>query len=134
MALAEKVERLRNVPLFASLDDEAIGLVASVANDYEAPAGRVMIEPKQSGTGMFVIEDGTVRTELRGGATRTLGPGDCFGEIALLSSDGDRTARVRAETDVRCIAIGREDFRHLLEREPRIALALLEVLAERLAG
>lgn len=134
MSLAAKVDRLREVPLFANLDDDALGLVASVANDYAAPAGRVMIEPKQSGSGMFVIDDGTARAELRGGSTRTLGPGDCFGEIALLRGDGDRTARVRAETDVRCLAIARDDFRHLLEREPRIALALLEVLADRLAN
>ena len=133
MSLAARVEQLRRVDLFSQLDDDALGLVASVANEFEAPPGRVLVEPKQSGTGMFLIADGTARAELRGGKTRTLGPGDCFGELALLRPDGDRTARVRAETALRCLAIGRDDFRHLLEREPRIAVSLLEVLAERLA-
>ena len=134
MALAARVERLRSVPLFARLDDEALALVASVAREFEAPAGRVLTEPKQTGSGMFVIDDGEARAEMRGGATRTLGGGDCFGELALLVRDGGRTARVSAVTDVRCLAIARDDFYHLLEREPRIALSLLEVLAERLAN
>ena len=42
-------------------------------------------------------------------------------------------ARVRAETDVRCLAIGREDFARLLDSEPRIAVAMLPVLARRLS-
>jgi CRP-like cAMP-binding protein len=82
---------------------------------------------------MFAITEGQARVERRGGSTRTLGPGECFGELALLTPEGERTARVRAETDLRCLAIAREDFRELLEREPRIALSLLGVLAARLA-
>jgi CRP-like cAMP-binding protein len=82
---------------------------------------------------MFAIEDGRATVELRGGGTRHLGAGDCFGELALLTPEGRRTARVRAATDLKCLALSREDFRELLEREPRIALALLEVLALRLA-
>jgi CRP-like cAMP-binding protein len=82
---------------------------------------------------MFVVTDGDARVELRGGTERKLHAGECFGELALLITDGTRTARVRAETDVRCLAISRDDFRHLLEREPRLAISLLEVLAERLA-
>jgi CRP/FNR family transcriptional regulator, cyclic AMP receptor protein len=134
MSLAARVERLRSVSLFSRLDDEALALVASVARDFEAPAGRVLTEPKQTGAGMFVIEDGEARAEMRGGATRTLGGGECFGELALLVPDGARTARVSAVTNVRCVAIDRQDFHHLLEREPRIAISLLQVLAERLAN
>jgi CRP-like cAMP-binding protein len=133
MTLAARTERLRKVSLFSALDDEALALVASVAREFDAPAGRVLAEPKQSGAGMFVIEEGKVRAELRGGSTRTLSDGECFGELALLVSDGARTARVSAVTDVRCLAIARDDFHHLLEREPRIAVSLLEILAERLS-
>jgi len=131
--LSQRVERLRTVELFSSLDDEALALVASLARELDAPAGRVLAEPKQQGSGMFAIVEGRAIAELRGGATRELGPGESFGELALLTPDGERTARVRAETPVRCLAIARDDFRHLLEREPRIALSLLEVLAIRLA-
>ena len=131
--LAERVERLRSISLFSSLDDEALGLVASVAVDVDIPAGRVITEPKQPGSGMFAIEDGRAEVQLRGGATRGLGPGDCFGELALLTREAQRTARVFARTDLRCLAIAREDFLYLLEREPQIAIVLLETLAGRLA-
>jgi CRP/FNR family transcriptional regulator, cyclic AMP receptor protein len=131
--LAERVERLRSIELFSRLDHEALALVASLASELEAPAGLVLAEPKQPGSGMFAITEGRATAELRGGSTRELGPGDCFGELALVIPEGTRTARVRAETDLRCLAIAREDFRELLEREPRIALSMLEVLASRLA-
>jgi CRP-like cAMP-binding protein len=131
--LTERVERLRSIDLFSQLDPEALGLVASLAADVDVPAGSILTHPKQPGTGMFAIEDGRAIVELRGGETRHLGPGDCFGELALLTPEGRRTARVRAATDLKCLALSREDFRELLEREPRIALTLLEVLALRLA-
>ena len=133
-ALTDRVERLRSIDLFSSLDHDALALVASLASEFEVPAGSVVAEPKQPGSGMFAIEDGVARAEMRGGDRRRLQAGDCFGELALLTEGGRRTARVRAETDLRGFAIAREDFRHLLEREPRIALTLLEVLATRLAG
>jgi CRP/FNR family cyclic AMP-dependent transcriptional regulator len=131
--LAERVERLRTIDLFSRLDHEALALVASLASELDVPAGLVLAEPKQPGSGMFAITEGRATAELRGGSTRELGPGDCFGELALVTPEGTRTARVRAETDLRCLAIAREDFRELLEREPRIALSMLEVLAARLA-
>jgi CRP-like cAMP-binding protein len=131
--LSERVEQLRSIDLFSQLDPEALGLVASLAVDVDVPAGSILTHPKQPGTGMFAIEDGRATVELRGGGTRHLGAGDCFGELALLTPEGRRTARVRAATDLKCLALSREDFRELLEREPRIALALLEVLALRLA-
>jgi CRP-like cAMP-binding protein len=132
-ALAERVQRLRRVDLFSTLDDDALGLVASLGTEVDAPAGKVLTQHQQPGTGMFVIDEGRAVVELRGGRERELGPGDCFGELALLTAEGERTARVRAETKLRCYAIARDDFQELLEREPRIAVALLTVLASRLA-
>jgi len=131
--LAVRVERLRSIELFSSLDDEALGLVASLASAFQVRAGQVVAEPKQPGSGMFAIEEGHATVDLRGGAHRRLEPGQCFGELALLTESGTRTARVRAETDLRGFAVSRPDFRDLIEREPRIALTLLEVLARRLS-
>jgi CRP/FNR family transcriptional regulator, cyclic AMP receptor protein len=132
--LSERVERLRSIDLFSNLDAETLGLVASLAVDVSVPAGSILTHPRQPGTGMFAIESGRATAEMRGGAKRMLGPGDCFGELALLTREGARTARVRAETDLECLALSRDDFRDLLEREPQISLALLEVLASRLAN
>ena len=132
-SISERVERLRSIDLFADLDGEALALVASLAVDVEVPAGSILTHPKHAGTGMFAIEDGTATAQLRGGNTRRLGRGDCFGELALLTSDGERTARVRADSDLRCFVLKRDDFAELLDREPKIARALLGVLAARLA-
>lgn len=81
---------------------------------------------------MFVIQEGRVAVELRG-VTLELGPGDFFGELALLVDGGARVARVRATTAVRCITVPREDFLALVESEPTFALHLLRELARRLA-
>lgn len=133
-SVGERVERLRSIDLFADLDDEALALVASLAVDVELPAGSILTHPTHAGTGMFAIEHGAATVHLRGGDTRRLGPGDCFGELALLTADGERTARVRADSELRCFVLARDDFADLLDREPKIARALLSVLAARLAN
>jgi CRP-like cAMP-binding protein len=81
---------------------------------------------------MFVILDGTLRADVRD-RDAELGPGEFVGELSLLVDDIPRTVRVRAETPVRVLAINRADFRALLESQPRIAMAMLRVVATRLA-
>jgi voltage-gated potassium channel len=126
------IEKLRAIPLFADLDDTALARVGGLVSEVEAPAGQVIVEHGQPGSGMFLLEEGTVSVELPGGAIE-LGAGEFFGELAILADGVTRTARVRAATDVRCLVIGRPDFGKLLEAEPRIAVAMLPVLARRLA-
>jgi len=110
----------------------AIERILACSAERVALQGEVLALPNDPGSGMFVIEEGTVAVELRSG-TIELGPGDFFGELALLVEDGARVARVRATSPVRCISIPREDFLALVETEPRFALALLRELARRLA-
>ena len=126
-----RLERLRSVPLFAGLSRRALQDVAGAAKEIEAPAGQVLVQPRTKGSGMFVIEDGTVVVEKRGWKTE-LGPGEFFGELALLNSRGERTARVRAKTDVRCLALSRRDFVRLLEQDAKLAITMLETVAGRL--
>jgi len=125
-------ERLRRVPLFAELDDDELERVAAVASEFEVPAGHVLIEHGQPGSGMFCITDGSVTVELPGGAVE-LGPGEFVGELALLADGITRIARVRATTPVKGLALGRAAFAELLEREPHVAVCMLPVLARRLA-
>jgi len=117
--------------LFAGLDTAAMADLAGYMTPFEAPAGQVLVEIGQPGSGLFVIQDGKVQVELSGRALMR-GPGDFFGEIALLT-DRPRTARIRATTDVRCWALARKDFARLLEDHPRIAVRMLPVLADKLA-
>lgn len=125
-------ERLRRIPLFAGLADDALGRVAAVATELECPAGTVLAQADDPGSGMYVVEEGTVAVEARGGFRTELGAGEFVGELTLLVPGAHRVARVRAATDVRCLAISRQDFTGLLEQEPRIALAMLPAVARRL--
>jgi CRP-like cAMP-binding protein len=77
---------------------------------------------------MFVLEQGQAVVEAPEGK-RNIGPGDIFGERALLGDDIERTARVRAETDVRCLAISRPGIERLLAEDPGFAERLRQVSA-----
>jgi CRP-like cAMP-binding protein len=126
-------DQLRNVPLFVEADEAQLVRIAEVATAFEVPAGRVLAERGQPGSGMFVLLEGTVEVDVPGLDPIELGPGDFVGELSLLT-ESDRLARVRALTPVRGLAIGRAAFHALINDEPRIALAMLPVLARRLAA
>ena len=133
MTLEERVEALAGVPLFEGLDGPSLEAIARTAGEVEAPAGQVLIEPRMKGSGMFMLLEGLATVDVRGKRAKELEPGACFGELALLTPDGVRTARVRAKTAVRCLAVRRDDFQEMLLAQPKLALALLEVVAARAA-
>jgi len=128
----DDLARLRGLPLFAALSDDALRRLQGLVVELEVAAGQTLARADDPGSGMFVIEEGTVVVEGRGEHVIELGPGEFVGELALLVPESTRAARVRAKTDVRCLAIGRSEFEQLLEDEPRIALAMLPVVARRL--
>jgi CRP-like cAMP-binding protein len=130
---AARVAALRSVGLFGELSETSLRQIARVVSEVDCPAGRVLIERGQKGAGMFVVLDGKVVVAAPGKRSVELGPGEVVGELALLTSSGVRTARVTAKTPVRCLALARTDFSRLLEAEPRLARALLRVMADRLA-
>jgi CRP-like cAMP-binding protein len=126
------INDLHALPLLAGMSPDGLARVSACAAEVEADDGQVLALQDDPGSGMFVIREGTVAVELRSG-TLELGPGDFFGELALLIDDGARVARVRATTPVRCISIPRDDFLALVETEPSFALHMLRELARRLA-
>jgi voltage-gated potassium channel len=130
--VSDTVELVRKVPMFAELDDDEMTWVADLATEFEVPAGFVLIERGQPGSGMFIITDGTVTVELPQGPVE-LGPGEFVGELPLLADGITRVARVRATTPVKGLAISRMALSELLRREPRVAVRMLPVLARRLA-
>ena len=103
----------------------------AISSEVEFPASQVVIEARTPGTGMFVILDGRVSVHARGIDTE-LGPGEVIGEVALLRRDSTRIARVQTLTDVRCLAVDRAGFRELVAGDGRLAIALLENMAERI--
>jgi CRP-like cAMP-binding protein len=121
-------DRLAAVPLFAEVDEAQLDRLAAGTTEFEAPAGQALIERGGPGSGMFVLEEGQAVVEAPEGV-RELGPGDIFGERAVLGEDGERTARVRARTDVRCLAIARPEIERLLAEDPRVAERLSQLSA-----
>jgi len=128
---ASRIETLRSIETFAGLPTKSLQAIHKVAGEIEAVPGEVLIQPRTQGSGMFIIEEGTAVVERRG-VSIELGPGQCFGELSLLSTY-PHTARVRAKTLLKCLTINRFDFRKLLESEPKIAISMLEMLAGRFA-
>ena len=124
------IDTLRQIPLFAGLHDHTLQRIAELSSEFEEPAGWVLVEVGQPGSGMFVLEEGTVQVQTPDGRHWELGPGEFFGELALLT-DQPRNARIQAKTPVRCLAISRMDFQKLLKEEPDIAVAMLPRLAQR---
>ena len=127
-----RLEALRHVPLFAELGDDDLQCLADAVNEVEVPAGQLLVQPGAPGTGMFFIADGTAVVETKQDEIE-LGPGQFFGELALISEDETRTARVRAKTELRCFALDRASFRSLVTDHPDVAASLLEVALGRLA-
>jgi voltage-gated potassium channel len=127
-----RVEALRRISLFADLEDQQLERVAEAMKEHEVPAGQVLVQPGMAGTGMFFICEGAAVVETKRDEIE-LGPGHFFGELALISEDATRTARVRAKTELRCLALDRASFRELVSAHPEVAASLLEIALGRLA-
>lgn len=131
-AHAARVDALRRVPLFADLEEQTLSDLARAATEVEVPRGHVLLERGQEGTGLFVVLDGEVEVQV-GESRIKVGQGEIVGELALLVPGLRHTARVQAGEGVRALAVRRDDFDALLEDHPRMAAAMLRVLARRLA-
>ncbi|HXI81187.1 MAG TPA: cyclic nucleotide-binding domain-containing protein [Verrucomicrobiae bacterium] len=127
----QKLELLKATPLLAELDRHELEEVGRLADEVDVPAGRVLMKEGDIGQEFFVIIDGNVRID-RGGATvRTLGPGDHFGEVALLS-EGPRTATATTETPARLLVLAHREFHSLMSQFPSIQTCVLSCLATRI--
>jgi CRP-like cAMP-binding protein len=125
-------DELRTIALFEGVSDAGFERVAACAGLLEGEPGQVLALSGDPGSGMFVILEGDVSVEARG-SSYSLRAGDFFGELSLLSPGTERVARVRAASDVRCLALPRDEALALIESEPALALTMLREIARRLA-
>jgi CRP-like cAMP-binding protein len=130
--MAISPEQLKQVPLFADLDDRDLKSLAASLRDRTFSAGQQATVQGQSGVGFFVVESGEATVEVDGREVRTLGPGDYFGEIALIA-EAPRSATITAKTDLVCHGLTPWDFKPLVEANGSLAWKLLQTLAQRLA-
>jgi CRP/FNR family cyclic AMP-dependent transcriptional regulator len=131
MADKDLVSTLRGVPLFAKLSDKDLKRVANNLSERTFPAGHEIAVEGREGVGFFVIEEGEVTVTRGGEQVRKLGPGDYFGEMALIDQ-GPRSATVVADTDLRCRGMTSWAFRPFVESHGEVAWPLMEALVVRL--
>jgi CRP-like cAMP-binding protein len=125
------VVTLKKVPLFQGLDDRELEQIASSMRERRYAAGDAVTEEGATGVGFFVVEDGYADVSVDGSPRDGIGPGDYFGEIALLTGS-ERTATITARTDMLCYGMTPWDFRPLVETNSTIAWKLLTAMAEKL--
>lgn len=131
MARDEKLDHLKKVPLFSRMGRRELERLGQLADEVEVGLDDVLAEQGTIGHEFFVVLDGRLTVLDGRRPINQLGPGDFFGEIALL--DGHRrTATVRADGITRLLVIGHREFHALMDEFPSVRTAVLEALAERL--
>jgi CRP-like cAMP-binding protein len=129
-----KVDALAKAPLFAALSRQELGELAKATEDLEVAEGKTLTREGDLGREFFVIVDGDVSVTQDGNEIRRLGPGDFFGEIALIYDNARRTATVTAASPLRFFVLTRQSFRSLLEHQTEIEEKVMAALEERLAA
>ena len=125
------VEMLKKVPLFADLDGRELEQIAGSMRERRFGSGDTVTQEGAGGAGFFVVESGQAEVTVDGQPRGSIGPGDYFGEIALLTGS-DRTATITASSDMLCYGMTPWDFRPLVESNSAIAWKLLTAMAEKL--
>ena len=127
----EKIDMLGSMPLFEGVAAEDLGGIADRTVEVDYGAGGVIVREGEIGTGFFVVVSGAVRVVRDGETVSTLGPGDFFGELSVLDHR-PRNAQVVAAEPTACLALASWDLETVITEQPRVALAMLRVLAGRL--
>jgi CRP-like cAMP-binding protein len=129
------IELLEDVPLFAGLSRRHLRKIASHVDAVRFKDGRVIVEAGIPGSSFYAIADGRAkvfRSKIPSGRpVARLGPGDFFGEMALIDG-GLRTATVVADGDVLLVRLSRAAFKKVIANESTVALAIMAELAGRI--
>jgi CRP-like cAMP-binding protein len=128
---ASSVSALEQVPLLAELTKRDRQRLAKTMKEHTYPAGKQVVVEGRRGVGFFVILEGKAAVTIGERVVRVLGPGDYFGEMALLSGE-ERTATVTADTELRCLGLTAWNFKTFVQDNPSVAWTLLTNMAERL--
>ena len=124
-------DALKDIPLFAELDQRELERLTRQFKERRFHEGQLVTSEGTAGAGFVVSTDGNATVSIGGEIKATLGPGDYFGEIALID-EGVRSATITAATDLVCYGITPWEFRPFVEEHPNVAWALLRALARRL--
>jgi pyruvate,water dikinase len=131
VAASDPADVLPGVPLFAGLSDAEVDELAQRFKARKFAAGETVIREGSGGAAFYIIDSGDARVTIRGDEVATIGPGDHFGEIALID-EGERLATVTATTELICHGVTYWEFRPLVERNGTIGWKLLQSMAKML--
>src|SRR6266536_1567631 len=126
------IELLEQIPLFEGLSHGELERVARTFKERRFRRGDTVAVEGVGGVGFFVIAEGTANVDVHGEQRGRLGPGDYFGEVALIDEQARRTATITADSDLTCYGLTAWEFRPLVETNAQIAWKLLQVMAQRL--
>jgi CRP-like cAMP-binding protein len=124
------VVELKHAKLFEGLPESELRSVEKQMKIVKHPAGHEIVMKGDNGVGFMIILDGTVTVATVQGKARKLGPGDSFGEMALLDHEG-RSANIKADTDVSLATIPEWNFKPFLKEHPEVAYRMLQLLSTR---
>ena len=124
---------MAKVPLFSRCSKGELGRIAQIADEVDLPAGKTLTKEGARGREFFVLLQGTADVRSNTRLLPQIGPGDFFGEIALVT-DVPRTATVKTTSPVRALVITDRAFRGLMHKSPEIQRKVLEAVASRLAA
>jgi len=125
------VVELKQAKLFEGLPDAEMRSIEKQMKIVKHPKGHEIVVRGDGGVGFMVITDGKVSVKTVSGRTRELGPGDSFGEMALLDHEG-RSATITADSDVTLATIPEWNFKPFLKEHPEVAYRLLQTLSQRI--
>jgi CRP-like cAMP-binding protein len=125
------LDHLATVPLFAALSKKDLQKIARASDEVEVEQGRVLVQEGTTGHEAFVILEGTATVERKGLTVADLGPGQYFGELALLDG-GPRTATVIATSPLKVLVLGQREFSGVIDSVPGLAHKLMASLAGRI--
>jgi len=128
-----KMELLRRIPLFEHCSSKELAELATAADEIDLPEGRTLTREGLTGKEFVVLAEGIADVESEGKLVNTLGPGDFFGEISLVTGM-PRTATVTTRSPARLVVFTAPAFRSLLGRAPRIRRRVVAAAALRLAS
>lgn len=128
--MSAPIELLQKVPLFKGLDEKQLKNLSSEFTERKFSEGQELTAEGSGGAGFFVIESGTAKVTVDGADRRELGPGDYYGEIALIDG-GTRTATITATSAGVAYGLTKWQFKPLIEMHGEIAWPLLEAMARR---
>ncbi|TMD14051.1 MAG: cyclic nucleotide-binding domain-containing protein [Chloroflexi bacterium] len=125
------VTQLKDAKLLQGIPESEIRSIEKQVKTVRHPAGHEIVLRGEGGVGFMIIKDGSVSVKTVKGRTRKLGPGDSFGEMALLDHEG-RSATITADTDVTLASIPEWNFKPFLKEHPEVAYRLLQTLSRRI--